>query len=288
MSHANPVENSSVLLPTLLLILTFLLAITWGIAHEQHDLRDKALERLAATGVDPENYEIRFSGRDAYIGGDNVTADAVRRTGEMIASLPGVRKVHYNPVTADTIDNAQPEDGSNDIAKSNSQPVTKNSLNPVVLEDNTGTSKDGTEKEAQTQPTVSAADPSMQKVSVDSKTKSRLQYQLDGFLAHGAFLFPIGSLAWPPTMQQALIETSGFLKYNPDLKLEIAGFSEPIGDTRREKQLSELRAQQVRTQLIYLGVDATRLVSKGYGFDRSKQDRFVMPSSIRFIVQGDI
>lgn len=288
MSHANPVENSSVLLPTLLLILTFLLAITWGIAHEQHDLRDQALERLAATGADPENYEIRFSGRDAYIGGDSVTPDDVRRTGEMIASLPGVRKVHYNPVPADQKDNVLPVDGGNDSAENNSQPVTENSFNPVVREDNPATSTEETEKQAHAQPTVSAADPSLQKVSVDSKTKSRLQYQLDGFLAHGAFLFPLGSLAWPPTMQQALIETSGFLKYNPDLKLEIAGFSEPIGDTRLEKQLSELRAQQVRTQLIYLGVEATRLVSKGYGFDRSKQDRFAMPSSIRFIVQGDI
>lgn len=273
------------MVPALLLILTLLLAITWGVSHEQRDLRDRALAQLETSGVDTENYQIRFSGRDAYIYGKNISEADAGRIREIIASIRGVRKVH-NVTESSGDKNSAQDDNSPDPAIENNQQITPQPDSSEVVRNQTlPESTDNPAKGDQFPVTV--ADASEKLPAGNLPDKEQLQYQLDGFLMHGAFLFPPGSLIWPPDMQQVLIETAGFLNYNPGLKIEIAGFSEPVRNAGFAKQLSELRAQQVRDQLIYLGVDATRLVSKGYGFDQEKLGRYTMPSSIRFIVQGD-
>jgi len=52
---------------------------------------------------------------------------------------------------------------------------------------------------------------------------------------------------------------------NPALKFEVGGHTDSDGDDSYNLKLSQQRADAVKQQLISLGIDATRLKSKGYG-----------------------
>ena len=56
-----------------------------------------------------------------------------------------------------------------------------------------------------------------------------------------------------------------FLKRNPDLKVELAGHTDDIGNGKYNLQLSNDRANVVREALIAKGIEASRLVANGYG-----------------------
>lgn len=55
------------------------------------------------------------------------------------------------------------------------------------------------------------------------------------------------------------------MKNNPDLKFEIDGHTDNTGDPNHNLQLSQIRADAVRMQLISMGIDGSRLTTKGLG-----------------------
>jgi outer membrane protein OmpA-like peptidoglycan-associated protein len=56
-----------------------------------------------------------------------------------------------------------------------------------------------------------------------------------------------------------------FLKENPKIQLLIQGHTDDIGEDKQNMTLSENRAKGVRDYLISLGIESSRLSSKGYG-----------------------
>jgi len=62
------------------------------------------------------------------------------------------------------------------------------------------------------------------------------------------------------------------LKDNPELKFEIGGYTDSDGDDQYNLKLSEQRAKSVLDQLVSMGVDASRLSSKGYGESKPISD----------------
>jgi outer membrane protein OmpA-like peptidoglycan-associated protein len=65
----------------------------------------------------------------------------------------------------------------------------------------------------------------------------------------------------------ALEKLLEFLKLNPNLKGEIAGYTDNIGTAERNKILSQQRAKSVYDYLISNGIEKERLTYAGYGFD---------------------
>jgi outer membrane protein OmpA-like peptidoglycan-associated protein len=58
------------------------------------------------------------------------------------------------------------------------------------------------------------------------------------------------------------------LKDNPEIKVEIAGYTDSRGSKKRNYRLSQARADAVMQTMVYRGeIDPTRIVSKGYGPD---------------------
>ena len=55
------------------------------------------------------------------------------------------------------------------------------------------------------------------------------------------------------------------LKENPEIKFEIDGHTDNSGTSAHNLELSQHRADAVKAQLISMGVDASRLSSKGFG-----------------------
>jgi len=56
-----------------------------------------------------------------------------------------------------------------------------------------------------------------------------------------------------------------FLNANPDVKIEVSGHTDNVGDKKYNLDLSDKRAQSVYNYLIANGISASRLSHKGYG-----------------------
>ena len=55
------------------------------------------------------------------------------------------------------------------------------------------------------------------------------------------------------------------MKNNPDLKFEVDGHTDNTGDAAHNLTLSQQRADAVKEQLVNMGIDASRLTTKGFG-----------------------
>ena len=70
--------------------------------------------------------------------------------------------------------------------------------------------------------------------------------------------------------QESFVELNrlvNFIKYNPNIKIEIGGHTDNQGSTQHNKTLSENRAKTVYNYLVKKGIDKTKLTYKGYGMD---------------------
>lgn len=77
--------------------------------------------------------------------------------------------------------------------------------------------------------------------------------------------FEYNSSALTTDSQEGIQMLVGFLKRNPDLKVELAGHTDNVGSAAYNLKLSSERAEVVRQALVANGIDENRLVSKGYG-----------------------
>jgi OmpA-OmpF porin, OOP family len=58
------------------------------------------------------------------------------------------------------------------------------------------------------------------------------------------------------------------MKDNPDIKFDVQGYTDNSGDPTHNLTLSQNRADAVKAQMIAMGINASRLTSKGYGETR--------------------
>ena len=77
--------------------------------------------------------------------------------------------------------------------------------------------------------------------------------------------FDTNSAALKPESKTELNKLVSFIKSNAIVKLEIGGHTDNVGDDKANMILSDKRAKSVCDYLITSGIEASRLVSKGYG-----------------------
>ena len=77
--------------------------------------------------------------------------------------------------------------------------------------------------------------------------------------------FEFNSSALTEDSQAGIEMLKDFLQRNPNLKVELAGHTDDVGNASYNQKLSADRAEVVRKALIGQGIDATRLTAKGYG-----------------------
>ena len=77
--------------------------------------------------------------------------------------------------------------------------------------------------------------------------------------------FEFNSAALTEDSQSGILMLTEFLKHNPELKVELAGHTDNVGNESYNQRLSSDRAEVVRQALIANGIDAYRLTAKGYG-----------------------
>ena len=92
------------------------------------------------------------------------------------------------------------------------------------------------------------------------------------FTTHG-ILFATGSANIDPASAATLTEIGQMLQQHPDLKLEIDGHTDNVGNATANQALSEKRAASVKSYLVSnFQVAAGRLSSKGYGASKPVAD----------------
>ena len=95
-------------------------------------------------------------------------------------------------------------------------------------------------------------------------TKRILSEPKSRIVTHG-ILFDVDKATIKPQSMGTINEFCQFLKDDPSLKFEIDGHTDNTGETQHNMQLSQERADAVKVQLISMGIDPSRLTSKGFG-----------------------
>jgi len=77
--------------------------------------------------------------------------------------------------------------------------------------------------------------------------------------------FDTGKSTLKPESSKELNELVEYMLMKKSLKIEIAGHTDNVGNKEANQKLSEDRANAVRAYLVKKGVDAARVIAKGYG-----------------------
>lgn len=84
------------------------------------------------------------------------------------------------------------------------------------------------------------------------------------FITHG-ILFDINKSFIKPESMGALNEIVKLMKAHDDLKFEIDGHTDSDGNNDTNMKLSQARAEAVKSKLIDMGIETSRLTAKGFG-----------------------
>ena len=77
--------------------------------------------------------------------------------------------------------------------------------------------------------------------------------------------FDVDKATLRPESMGTLNQIKAVLVANPDLKFEIDGHTDNTGASAHNVILSQHRADAVKDQLVSMGIDASRLTTKGFG-----------------------
>jgi len=85
-------------------------------------------------------------------------------------------------------------------------------------------------------------------------------------------LFDTNSATLRPESQAQLRDVAAILKAYPNTKVKIGGYTDNVGSPATNLTLSQERADNVRTELVGMGIDGSRLTSEGYGDEHPVSD----------------
>jgi len=109
----------------------------------------------------------------------------------------------------------------------------------------------------------------------------------------GGLNFPAGQATLTVEAKERLARFSGLVAAHPDLKFEIEGHTDNLGQPESNQKLSEVRAEAVRDYLVQAGLPADAIVIKGLGdadpvASNNTTDGRARNRRVEIIVSGDV
>ncbi len=98
-------------------------------------------------------------------------------------------------------------------------------------------------------------------------TSNDIQVMINQILKDNKVAFERKSSIITQNSSFALTQIAEILKNNANIKIEIGGHTDSRGEKALNKQISQDRADSVKTALISLGINQARLTAVGYGED---------------------
>jgi outer membrane protein OmpA-like peptidoglycan-associated protein len=86
--------------------------------------------------------------------------------------------------------------------------------------------------------------------------------------AMSSIQFTTNSFELNPNAQAIVEGFAEYLRTRPELRVEVQGHTDDVGDDAANLALSARRAEAVRNGLLRAGIEASRLQAKGYGEKR--------------------
>lgn len=157
-----------------------------------------------------------------------------------------VLKYKTNPLKADT-----DGDGLND-----GEEVLKYKTDPLKADTDGGTVNDGAEVARGSNP----LDP-----SDDVPKKEELKVEAGKAIVLEGVVFETGKSMITPSSETVLEQAYNTLAQNPEIAIEIRGYTDNAGKPKANVKLSQSRADAVREWLVAKGIGAERVTAKGYG-----------------------
>lgn len=90
----------------------------------------------------------------------------------------------------------------------------------------------------------------------------------DGKIITYGITFDVGKSTIKPQSMGTINEIFSILKKYPDLKFSVEGHTDNTGKAEMNQSLSEDRAKAVKDKLVEMGIEASRLSSKGFGMSK--------------------
>ena len=118
---------------------------------------------------------------------------------------------------------------------------------------------------ANAQASAAAAQAEAARLKAEMRDYQLKQTQLGATLVLQDVVFETGKADLKPGASQRLLPLAQYLKANPEVKVRIDGHTDSQGTDAYNQQLSEARAQAVRTALGGMGVDGARVTAVGHG-----------------------
>ncbi|GMV15640.1 MAG: OmpA family protein [Polyangiaceae bacterium] len=84
--------------------------------------------------------------------------------------------------------------------------------------------------------------------------------------------FDTGKATIRPKSKPVLDEALKVLRDNPDVRIEVSGHTDDVGDAKKNVELSQKRADAVKEYFVSQGVDAARITTRGAGPDQPIAD----------------
>ncbi len=175
--------------------------------------------------------------------------------GDGLSDGDEVLKYHTDPLKVDT-----DGDGLSDYDE-----IMKYHTDPLKMDTDGGGVDDGTEVKRGSNPLDPADD-------MNWPPKPQLKVEVGKAIVLEGIVFKSGKSTIEPQSEDILMKAFNTLKDNPEISVEIRGYTDNVGKIAANKKLSQRRADAVRSWLVKQGIDSTRIVAKGYGPDNPISD----------------
>ncbi len=229
---------------------------------------------IGGTDNDADNDGLKKS-EEKQLGTDPDKADT---DGDGLSDGDEVNKYHTNPLKADT-DGDGLSDGD-EVMKYKTDPlkadtdgdglsdgdeVMKYKTDPLKADTDGDGFNDGIEVLNKTDPLDPKSPTKEVPKPVETPKAEALKAEVGKAIVLEGVTFKSGSTTVQPASEPILSRALSTFLENPTIDVEIRGYTDNVGSAKANTQLSQKRADAVRTWLVKRGIPAARIKSKGYG-----------------------